>query len=273
MNEPNRRVALVVALATFAPFTVGCGGTQEAVGAPPPSVEPAEQKVERPAREVMTRESQHAMTPEQALSRLRVGNERFVSGRLTCVDPRPSVRETAPGQYPFAAVLGCIDSRVPVEMVFDQGIGDLFVGRVAGNVVEEQMLGSLEFATEVAGANLVVVLGHTSCGAVMGACDQVDVGHVTALVEEIQPSVQAVTPEGRVCSSSNLELVNDIAAHNVGRTIAEMRQRSEILRNLEAAGTIRIVGAMYDVGTGRVTFMEDAGPVVAVSGRAVGSRP
>ncbi len=206
---------------------------------------------------VMTPEAQSSMTPDQALDRLRAGNERYVAGVLTQQDVRAEVAATASGQYPFAIVLSCLDSRVPVEQAFDQGIGDLFVGRVAGNVVDDHMLGSMEFGAAVAGARLVVVMGHTACGAVKGACDAVDVGHIGDLVETIAPSVAAVTPEGETCDSSNAELVDDVAEHTVGRTVQEIRERSEILSGLEAEGTIRIVGAMYDLSTGRVTFHDD----------------
>lgn len=203
---------------------------------------------------VMNAASQQAMSPDAAIDRLRDGNARFVAGTLTQQDLRAEVMATATGQFPYAIVLSCLDSRVPVETVFDQGIGDLFVGRVAGNIVDDQMLGSMEFGTAVAGSKLIVVMGHSSCGAVKGACDAVDVGHISALVETIQPSVQAVVPEGETCSSSNPDHVHAVATHNVGRTVAEIRERSEILRDLEASGQLRIVGAMYDLATGVVTF-------------------
>ena len=139
--------------------------------------------------------------------------------------------------------------------LFDQGIGDIFNARVAGNFINDDMLGSMEFATKVAGAKLVVVTGHTSCGAVMGSCDNVQLGHISSLVDTIQPSVAVVTPEGEKCSSKNGALVNDIAMNNVTRNIGLIRERSPILAELESQGAIKIVGAMYDVSTGRVTFM------------------
>ena len=206
----------------------------------------------------MTEERQAKMTPEEAIARLERGNERFVAGEGLDRDLAEQVEATAPAQYPFAAVLGCIDSRVPPEVVFDQGVGDIFTGRVAGNYVNEDMLGSLEFATAVAGSKAIVVLGHTKCGAVQGACDKVDLGNINAIVEEIRPSVEAVTPEGESCSSDNLELVNDIAAHNVQRTIDEIRAKSDVISQLEDEGTVEVVGAMYDVATGEVVFMEEA---------------
>lgn len=206
---------------------------------------------------VMTQDAQQSMSPDQALERLREGNARYVAGSLTQQDLRAEVAATATGQYPYAIVLSCLDSRVPVETVFDQGIGDLFVGRVAGNVIDDHMLGSMEFGAAVAGSRLIVVMGHTACGAVKGACDAVDVGHIADLVETIQPSVAAVVPEGETCDSSNDEHVNGVVEHNVVRTVQEIRESSEILSGLEADGTIRIVGAMYDLSTGEVTFHDD----------------
>lgn len=206
---------------------------------------------------VMTKETQQAMTPDEAIARLKAGNERFVKGEMVHGERKldKQVEATGSGQYPFAAVLGCIDSRVPPEIVFDQGIGDIFSGRVAGNFVNKDMIGSLEFATKVAGSKAIVVLGHTSCGAVKGACDKVDLGHINALVSEIQPSVKEVTPEGETCSSKNLDLVNDIAKHNVQRTIDELMEKSDVISKQVEDGEVKVVGALYDVKTGKVTFM------------------
>lgn len=206
---------------------------------------------------VVDQAAQQAMTPDEALQRLVDGNARFVAGTLTQQDVRAEVAATASGQFPHSIVLSCLDSRIPVETVFDAGIGDMFVGRVAGNIVDDQMLGSMEFGAAAAGSKLIVVMGHTACGAVKGACDDVELGHITDLVEEIQPSVEAVVPDGETCDSSNHEHVTGVATHNVGRTIERIRAESEILRNLEAEGTIRIVGAMYDLSTGVVTFLDE----------------
>ena len=153
---------------------------------------------------------------EAVVERAGIDNARFVAGAQTHSDLRAEVAATAGGQFPTAFVLSCVDSRVPVETVFDQGIGDVFVGRVAGNVIDDQMLGSIEFATAVAGTPLIVVMGHTACGAVKGACDSVELGHVTALVKAIEPSVKAVAPEG--ASSKNIEQVNAVVEHNAKRT-------------------------------------------------------
>jgi carbonic anhydrase len=167
---------------------------------------------------VMDQASQAAITPDQALQHLRHGNERFVAGALTQQDIRAEVAATADGQYPHTFVLSCLDSRVPVEMVFDAGIGDMFVGRVAGNIVDEHMLGSMEFGVAATGSKLIVVMGHSSCGAVKGACDGVDLGHITRLVESIQPSVEAATPPGESCDSSKHEHVQAVVDHNIDRT-------------------------------------------------------
>jgi carbonic anhydrase len=207
-----------------------------------------------PEAMAMTKERQSEMTPEAALERLQEGNERFLRDGGLDRDLNAQVTETAGGQYPFAAVLGCIDSRVPPEIIFDQGIGDIFSARVAGNFVNDDMLGSLEFATKVAGAKAVVVLGHTSCGAVKGACDNVEMGHVSSLVKNIRPSVNEVMDEDETCSSEDTETVNEIAEANVERTIQQIRDESDVLKELEDDEEIAIVGAMYDVKTGEVEF-------------------
>lgn len=207
-----------------------------------------------PEAMTMTKERQSEMTPEEAVERLQAGNERFVEDRGLDRDLNTQISETAGGQYPFAAVLGCVDSRVPPEVIFDQGIGDIFSARVAGNFVNDDMLGSLEFATKVAGAKAVVVLGHTSCGAVKGACDNVELGHVSSLVKNLRPAVNDVVDKDETCSSKDTETVNTIAEANVERTIEQIRSESDILKQLEDDGEIAIVGAMYDVKSGEVEF-------------------
>ena len=199
--------------------------------------------------------AQAAMTPDSALAALADGNRRFVAGDSLRRDYRRQVAATSHGQHPFAAVLSCVDSRSAPEIVFDQGIGDVFVGRVAGNVVDDLMLGSLEFATSVAGAKLVVVMGHTECGAVKAACDGVEMGHIGELVEEIAPAVDAVTtPPGADRSSKNHDFVLAVTRQNVQMQVNEILRKSEILRDLAAKGAIRIVPAMHDLATGEVTF-------------------
>jgi carbonic anhydrase len=207
-----------------------------------------------PEAMTMTKERQSEMSPEEAIERLQAGNERFVEDGGLDRDLNKQVSETAGGQYPFAAVLGCVDSRVPPEVIFDQGIGDIFSARVAGNFENEDILGSLEFAAKVAGSKAIVVLGHTSCGAVKGTCDNVELGHVTSLVEEIKPAMNKALDEGESCSSDNIEAVNKVAKTNVNHTVKEIRERSSILKEMEDNGEIVIVGAMYDVKTGEVEF-------------------
>lgn len=205
-----------------------------------------------------TPESQIQMTPTKALQLLKEGNERFLNGSPRERKLHQQVIETAYGQYPFASIIGCIDSRVPTSLVFDQGIGSLFSARVAGNVVNEDILGSLEFACKLAGARLVVVLGHTSCGAVKGACDQAELGNLTALLAKINPAVLAVTepenPEER--TSKNATFVDAVALENVKLTVQNVRIYSNVLRSMEKEGAIKIIGAMYNVATGEVSFLD-----------------
>jgi carbonic anhydrase len=187
------------------------------------------------------------MTPAEAIQRLKDGNRRFVTDALLDRPWSEHVAATAEGQYPFAAVLGCIDSRVPVEKVFDQGLGDLLTARVAGNVVNADVLGSLEFACRIAGSKVVVVLGHTSCGAVKGAIDQVELGNLTGLLGKIRPAIEAAGNRSRD--------EDYVAELNVGRSIDAIRHGSPVLAEMEQQGEIVICGAMYDLGTGEVRFL------------------
>jgi carbonic anhydrase len=204
-----------------------------------------------------SRECQAAVTPRQVLERFRQGNERFASGHGTHRDYGQQVRDTAKGQFPLASIVSCIDSRAPAELILDQGIGDVFNARVAGNVINEDILGSLEFASKVAGAKLIVVMGHTSCGAVKGACDNVQMGNLTALLAKIQPAVAAVPSKtGADRSSKNYDFVEQVAAANVRQSVQQIRDHSPILKEMEDEGEIKIVGAMYDVATGKVSWYE-----------------
>jgi carbonic anhydrase len=203
--------------------------------------------------QVQTKESQEAMRPSEALERLKQGNARFVSGQTKPRDWSAKVIATATGQYPFAAVVGCIDSRAPAEIILDQGIGDIFVLRSAGNVVDTDVLGGLEFATKVAGAKYVLVLGHTECGAVKGAIDGVKLGNLTALLAKIQSAVRDSGPG----SSKDKVYVRKVTEQNVRDSIHEIRERSSILRELIDSQKIGIAGAMYDVSTGQVSFLTD----------------
>jgi carbonic anhydrase len=202
----------------------------------------------------LTREAQAAITPAKALEMLKQGNERFVNGNSTERDFLAQIKQTSKGQFPFAAVVSCLDSRIPPAIVFDRGIGDLFVARVAGNFVNDDILGSLEFATRLAGAKLIVVMGHTECGAVKGACDAAQLGLLTATLANINPAVKAVQGDYTPRSSKNTAFVQAVAEMNVRVTMQTLRDRSVVLREMIDKGEIGLVGAMYDVGSGKVTF-------------------
>jgi carbonic anhydrase len=195
-------------------------------------------------------------TPDQAIERLAAGNERFVTGAGLDHDFLDGVKATAGGQSPFAAIISCLDSRVPPEIVFDQGIGDVFVGRVAGNYVDTDLLGSLEFATAVVGAKLIVVLGHTDCGAVKGACDNVQLGNLTHTLSNISPAVYAVPGFEGKRTSANGEFVSAVTHANVDLNVKNITERSQVIADLVAEGKVKIVGAVYDVATGKVVFRD-----------------
>ncbi len=195
-------------------------------------------------------------TPDDALKALVAGNDRFVSGKPMHQDFRRQIEKTADRQAPYATVLSCLDSRVPPEIIFDQGIGDLFVGRVAGNVEDIHMLGSFEFAKVVKGTKVLVVMGHTSCGAVGGACENVKLGSLTHLLAEIRPAVELIEarhPDEDVCAVPHLD---EIAEENVKRTVRDIREKSQAIAELEEEGALKVIGAMYDISTGRVRFIE-----------------
>jgi carbonic anhydrase len=208
---------------------------------------------------VLTSEAQQALTPEAVLDNLMEGNKRYVAGELTNQKYlQKQVKKTATGQYPQAIILSCVDSRVPVEMVFDQRVGDVFVARVAGNMENVDILGSMEFATAAAGSKLVMVLGHEACGAIKGACDHVQLGNLTALLAKLQPAVVDVqddfAPEER--TSKNKEFVEEVVLANVKRTVADIRRDSPLLASMEEEGKIKIVGAYYSLQTGEVSLVD-----------------
>jgi len=203
-----------------------------------------------------TKATQAALTPDQALAMLRDGNARFVGGHAASRDLLAQVHATASGQYPYAAILGCIDSRVTPERAFDAGIGDLFVARVAGNVLDDDVLGSLEYATEEAGARAIVVLSHSSCGAVKGACDHLKMGHLTGLLALLDPALHAAESVPGAHDSKNAAYVDRVARENARLTAHALTQRSPILAHLVEEHHLRIVPAMYDVKTGRVEFLK-----------------
>jgi carbonic anhydrase len=203
-----------------------------------------------------TKESQSKISPGDALYLLKMGNERFVSGATINRDLHSQISQTANGQYPFAAIVSCIDSRIPTEVIFDQGIGDIFNARIAGNFINEDILGSLEFACKLAGSKIVLVMGHTSCGAIKGACDQAKLGNLTQMLDKLQPAVKSIaTPEGSDRTSANSEFVNQVAAKNVELTIQNIKEQSPVLNEMLENGEIQLAGAMYDVRTGKVSFI------------------
>jgi carbonic anhydrase len=204
--------------------------------------------------ESLTKQQRDSMTPSQVIDELKKGNQRFRAGKMAPRNYLAEKRSSAAGQYPAAVILGCVDSRVPVEIVFDAGIGDIFTGRVAGNVVNDDMLGSMEFACGVSGAKLVLVLGHTACGAVKGAIDDVVLGNLTGLLARIKPAMPATKFDGEK-SSKNASYVDAVARANVVLVLAEIRRRSPILEDLEKKGSIKITGAMYTVADGVVEFV------------------
>ena len=204
---------------------------------------------------VLSEKQQAATTPEQALQRLKEGNQRFLSSQLTATDYLAQARASSTGQYPIAFVLGCVDSRVPPEAVFDCSIGDLFVGRVAGNFENTDLLGSMEFAVIASGTPLIVVLGHTSCGAVKGACDGVELGNLTSLLGELRPALDQ-TAEGGDRTSANKEFVDRVARQNVRQTVKDILDRSPDIAAQVEAGDAAVVGALYHLPTGSVEWID-----------------
>jgi carbonic anhydrase len=206
------------------------------------------------AEAALTQAQRDALTPDQIIELMKKGNERFRSGRMKTQDFLAQKRASASGQYPAALILSCIDSRAPAEIILDVGIGDTFNARVAGNVSNPDMLGSMEFACAAAGAKVILVMGHTACGAIKGAIDNVQLGNLTGLLESIKPAIEATRYEGER-TSKNAEFVDAVAKSNVQHTIEVIRGNSAILADLEKKGQIRIVGSMYDLRNGKVTFM------------------
>jgi carbonic anhydrase len=202
----------------------------------------------------LTKEQRDKMTPDEVIQEMKAGNERFRSGKPLHRDLLREVKATAKGQYPAAIVFGCVDSRAPAELILDFGIGEIFSGRIAGNIAEEDVMGSMEFACKVAGSKVVLVMGHTACGAIKGAIDGVQLGNLTALLAKIRPAVEATHYTGER-SAKNYAFVDAVARTNVSLTIAKIREQSQVLRELESTGSIKIAGSMYDLETGRVEFL------------------
>jgi len=205
-----------------------------------------------------TKSTQALMTPEKALLSLKEGNERFQNRKREERNLIEQVKDTSDGQYPFATVLSCIDSRVSAELIFDQGIGDIFSIRIAGNFVNTDILGSMEFACKLAGTKLIIVLGHTSCGAVKGACDDAKLGNLTSMLAKIKPAVDSTTlpTDINIRNSSNISFVNDVAVKNIELNIQNILNSSEVISEMINNGEVKIIGAMYDVSSGTVNFFE-----------------
>ncbi|MGA1340488.1 MAG: carbonic anhydrase family protein [Flavobacteriaceae bacterium] len=204
----------------------------------------------------LTAEQQAKITPDLAIQLLKDGNKRFVENTKINRNLMEQVNQTSEGQYPFATILSCIDSRVSAELIFDQGIGDIFSIRIAGNIVNKDILGSMEFASKVAGTKIIVVLGHTNCGAVKGACDGVELGNLTHLLDKITPAMDLIDSpkENELRNSKNIDFVDAVANANVDRTVALIRKNSPILAEMEDSGLIKLVSGMYDIQTGVVSF-------------------
>lgn len=203
-----------------------------------------------------SKETQSNLTPDMALQILKEGNGRFMNNLKANRNLLQQVNETAAGQFPFATILSCIDSRTSAELIFDQGLGDIFSIRIAGNVLNEDILGSMEFATKVVGTKIIVVLGHTKCGAIVGACNYVEMGNLTTLLKKVEPAIalETVTKENR--TGTNTDFVFNVTEHNVHHVMKRIRKESPIIAELESNKAIKIVGGMYDVETGQVTFYE-----------------
>lgn len=247
----NKHIVMLLFIAGALSFTA-C--KQEKVTATNPKIDNVEPAIMGLVEDVLTKEQQDALTPDSVIKSLMDGNDRFVSNDLTSRDHSMQIRKSTFSQYPKAIVLSCVDSRVPVEDVFDRGIGDLFVARVAGNFVNEDILGSMEFACKVSGSKIVLVMGHEHCGAVKAAIDDVKLGNITPMLGKIKPAVDLVKYEGER-NSKNQEFVHMVSESNVKNTIEQIRLKSPILKEMEDNGEIKIVGALYDMDNGKVSFI------------------
>ena len=242
------KISLVVAIITL---NISCQSRETNKS---PETELAVKNV--PLKEkVLTAEEQKALKPDSVIQSLKDGNKRFMNNDLTLRDHSALVRDASAGQYPKAVILSCVDSRVPVEDVFDKGIGDLFVGRVAGNFVNEDLLGSMEFGCKVSGAKLIVVLGHESCGAIKSAIDNVELGNITVMLSKIKPAIAKSQGFNGDKTSKNDAFVEYVAKNNVLETIEAIKMKSPILKEMSDKGEIKIIGCYYDLHTGEVIFL------------------
>jgi carbonic anhydrase len=250
-NYMIKLMKLSLFILTLAVFS-SCNEEQKVSTDAPQEVKP---QVTELVEKVLTKEEQDALTPDMVLEMLEGGNIFFINNDLTARNHSAQVRKSTLSQYPKAIVLSCVDSRVPVEDVFNRGIGDMFVARVAGNFVNEDILGSMEFACKVSGSKLILVMGHEHCGAIKAAIDDVKLGNITAMIEKIKPAVDAVKYDGDR-TSKNQEFVHMVSESNVKNTMEQIRLKSPILKEMEANGEIKIVGALYDMDNGVVDFID-----------------
>jgi len=246
----------LLTIAMIITFLISCNQETKTENTPPSKIEAKSEEPQQVVSHVMTKEQQANLTPDQVLQDFMDGNKRFQSGATTIRDHSQQARKSAPGQFPKAVVLSCLDSRVPVEDVFDQGLGDIFVGRIAGNFINEDLLGSMEFACKVAGAKLILVMGHQHCGAVKGAIDDVKLGNITTMLAKIKPAVQMSQDFTGEKTSKNDEFVKHVSENNVRYSIAQIREKSPILKEMEDKGEIKIIGAFYNLTNGSLEFVK-----------------
>jgi carbonic anhydrase len=204
-----------------------------------------------------TKESQEKITPKIALKYLKEGNQRFLKNLKINRNLLKQANQTSRNQFPFAAILSCIDSRTSAELIFDQGLGDIFSIRIAGNIINEDILGSMEYACKIANSKLIVVLGHTNCGAIVSACNNFEMGHLTNLLNKVRPAIEEEKKTLSERNGCNISFVNNVSINNIKLTIQQIRNRSQILYDLEIGGKINILGALYDIETGKVNFYEE----------------
>lgn len=255
-----RNLKLQLSVITLLLLTAACQENKQTKEAPLNTANTA-QETESPVKSILTAEEQADMTPDEIIGRLKKGNENFVNNNLTRRDHSAQRRKAMIGQFPKAIVLSCVDSRVPVEDVFDLGIGDIFVARVAGNIENKDIVGSMEFATAVAGSKVVIVMGHTACGAVKSTIDNVDaralkMNSLADLIDEIKPAVEETTTDGER-SSTNTKFTNTVIENNAERTVKNIREASPTMAQMEDNGKIKIVSAVYDMESGKVSFNKD----------------
>jgi carbonic anhydrase len=248
----KKQISYFIAASLLATMFACQNTTDQSQSSESPTTNEAKPLVEK----VLTAEEQAALTPDKVLELLKEGNKRFMNSNLTARDHSAQVRNSTFAQYPKAIILSCVDSRVPVEDVFDRGIGDLFVARVAGNFENVDLLGSMEFATKVSGSKLILVMGHEHCGAVKAAIDDVELGNITEMLTNIKPAVALVSDYDGEKTSKNEDFVDKVCEKNVEKTINDIRSLSPILKEMEDNGEITIIGAVYDMDTGEVAFLD-----------------